>query len=146
MLPFEVARTNFVTAARQGLAAEQTWLDGSEHTASALAVLPPPSWVTTRVAARPALPVGRKAMLTVQLAPAASEAPHVFVRVKSAGFAPANATPPIVMDAAPTLDKGLNDVHLQFHDFRARPFWIPFQPFQVPTDFSRWSRSSLDDS
>ena len=38
MLPFEVARTNFVTAARQGLAAQQTWLDGSEHTASALAL------------------------------------------------------------------------------------------------------------
>jgi CBS domain-containing protein len=38
MLPFEHARTNFVAAARQGLAAQLTWLDGREHTASSLAL------------------------------------------------------------------------------------------------------------
>ena len=38
MLPFEVARTNFVAAARQGLGAHLTWLDGAEHSATSLAL------------------------------------------------------------------------------------------------------------
>jgi CBS domain-containing protein len=38
ILPFEVARTNFVAAARQGLAAKLTWLDGTELAADALAL------------------------------------------------------------------------------------------------------------
>ena len=36
MLPFETVRSNFVSAARQGLGAQQTWLDGTEHAAGAL--------------------------------------------------------------------------------------------------------------
>ena len=36
MLPFETVRSNFVSAARQGLGAHLTWLDGADHTASAL--------------------------------------------------------------------------------------------------------------
>ena len=36
MLPFETVRANFVSAARQGLGAQQTWLDGVDYTASAL--------------------------------------------------------------------------------------------------------------
>ena len=38
MMPFENARTNFVAAARQGLGAQQTWLDGTERSAAALAL------------------------------------------------------------------------------------------------------------
>lgn len=38
MLPFEQVRSNFVAAARQGLGAHLTWLDGTDHTASALAL------------------------------------------------------------------------------------------------------------
>jgi CBS domain-containing protein len=38
MLPFEVARANFVAAARQGLAAKLTWLDGEDVAADALAL------------------------------------------------------------------------------------------------------------
>ncbi len=38
MLPFETVRANFVSAARQGLGAQQTWLDGVDYTASALAL------------------------------------------------------------------------------------------------------------
>jgi CBS domain-containing protein len=37
-LPFEVARANFVAAARQGLAAKLTWLDGEELAAEVLAL------------------------------------------------------------------------------------------------------------
>lgn len=36
MLPFEAVRANFVAAARQGLGAQLTWLDGEEHAAPAL--------------------------------------------------------------------------------------------------------------
>ena len=38
MLPFEVARSNFVAAARQGLGAHLTWLDGADHDAGTLAL------------------------------------------------------------------------------------------------------------
>ena len=38
MLPFESVRANFVSAARQGLAAHQTWLDGEDHPAETLAL------------------------------------------------------------------------------------------------------------
>jgi len=38
MLPFEAVRANFVSAARQGLGAQLTWLDGEEHSAAALAL------------------------------------------------------------------------------------------------------------
>jgi CBS domain-containing protein len=38
MLPFESVRANFVSAARQGLVAHLTWLDGEEHPAAALAL------------------------------------------------------------------------------------------------------------
>ena len=38
MLPFEVARSNFVAAARQGLGAHLTWLDGADHNAGTLAL------------------------------------------------------------------------------------------------------------
>jgi CBS domain-containing protein len=38
MLPFEVARSNFVAAARQGLGASLTWLDGADHNAGTLAL------------------------------------------------------------------------------------------------------------
>ena len=37
-MPFEAARANFVSAARQGLASHQVWLDGSEHSATSLAL------------------------------------------------------------------------------------------------------------
>jgi CBS domain-containing protein len=36
MMPFETARANFVSAARQGLASHQVWIDGSEHSATNL--------------------------------------------------------------------------------------------------------------
>ena len=36
MLPFETVRANFVAAARQGLGAQLTWLDGTDYTATAL--------------------------------------------------------------------------------------------------------------
>jgi len=36
MLPFEVARANFVAGARQGISSSQIWLDGKEHPASEL--------------------------------------------------------------------------------------------------------------
>ena len=38
MMPFEAARANFVSAARQGLASHQVWIDGSEHSATSLAL------------------------------------------------------------------------------------------------------------
>jgi CBS domain-containing protein/gamma-glutamylcysteine synthetase len=38
MMPFETARANFVSAARQGLASHQVWIDGSEHSAASLAL------------------------------------------------------------------------------------------------------------
>jgi CBS domain-containing protein len=38
LMPFEQARANLVAAARQGLAAHLTWLDGEDRTASALAL------------------------------------------------------------------------------------------------------------
>ena len=38
MLPFEQVRANFVGAARQGLGAQLTWLDGREHAAPTLAL------------------------------------------------------------------------------------------------------------
>jgi CBS domain-containing protein len=36
MMPFETVRSNFVSAARQGLGAHLTWLDGADHTAGGL--------------------------------------------------------------------------------------------------------------
>jgi len=59
--------------------------------------------VTVRVPVRVPDAVGLKVTLTLQLAPAATELPHVFVSEKSPPFVPEMATAVTVSGAVPVL-------------------------------------------
>lgn len=61
--------------------------------------------VTLRVADRVPVPVGVNVMLIVQLPPAATEPPQVFVWPKSPGLAPVNETPLTLREMLPVLFK-----------------------------------------
>jgi len=64
--------------------------------------LPPPLSVIAIDPTRPAIPLGEKVTEIVQLAPAPTDIPQVFVWLKSAPFAPPTDIPEVVRVVVPT--------------------------------------------